>query len=63
MSKFQIEKVDHSNFTPNDCCFVTAYYQTSDTLSQTNFIFHENAYLAKNKCTTGIWKPKSIKNN
>lgn len=61
MSKFKIEKVDHSILCEDlDICCVVAYYQTSDTLSQANFMKESTAILAKNRCTTGIWRKKKI---
>lgn len=59
MKEFQIEKVDHSPmFEDIEKCCVVAYYKTSDTLSQANFMEEKNALLAKNTCTVGMWRVK-----
>ena len=54
----KIEKVDHTPISCYDTCCIVAYYKTSDTLSQANFMQEKNALLSKNTCTVGMWRVK-----
>lgn len=64
MSKFQIEKVEHSYTSPDDKCCLIDYYPGTDNLYQFNYhcdLFAKSE--AKTDATIGIWRIKSLKNN
>jgi hypothetical protein len=63
MSKFQIEKVDHSEIIKelHNCC-VLSYYPVSDLFYQANFCNEEFARSCRFTYATGMWRIKSLKN-
>lgn len=61
MSKFQIEKVEHTSIHIFHNCCVVDYYEKSDKLVQCNF---SDENFARKIClsnSVGIWRIKSLK--
>jgi len=63
MSKFQIEKVEHSSVYKTHNCCVVDYYSNSDKLIQLNFTDPVFAKEMRLIISVGIWRIKSLKNN
>lgn len=63
MSKFKIEKVEHSFINPEDVCCLIDYYPFTGNLYQFNY--HAECFaktIARTDGTIGIWRIKSLKN-
>jgi hypothetical protein len=63
MSKFKIQKVEHTAiYNIHNCCIID-YYEKSDHIVQCNF---SDEHFARQLCysnSIGIWRIKSLKNN
>ena len=58
MSKFQIEKVDHTCIYSNTVCLQIGYYKNLDCVAQFNYSSEQKCRESKDMHSVGMWKIK-----